>query len=63
MSCNDLEKLRMRAGRFNQRTNPRFLLFSLSGFDEELTESADKSGDTVLIGLDELFGMRPPGPL
>ncbi len=54
----ELETLRGRAGRFGDRTNARFVLFSLSGFDGALKEYASEDPSVMLVGPEELFGHR-----
>ena len=56
MSIRELEILKMISERLSSRSNPRYLLFSLSGFDGKLTEYAKDDPLVHLIGPDELFG-------
>lgn len=54
----DYNLLSERTRRFNNVTNPRFVLFSISGFEPKLEEYATDDESVVLIGPDELFGRR-----
>lgn len=62
MGMSDLETLMRRVGGLHGRFNPRYILFSASGFDEDLTDYAADNG-VLLIGLDVLFGDSPAPPL
>ena len=58
MGYGALMTLRERADRFADRTNARYVLFSISGFDRKLSESAADDPTVMLIGPEELFGHR-----
>ena len=54
LSMRDYILLRDRAERFSKVSNPRYLLFSISGFDDDLLDLNDPS--VRLIGPEVLFG-------
>ncbi|MBO7409459.1 MAG: AAA family ATPase [Candidatus Methanomethylophilaceae archaeon] len=58
MGFASLEALRMRSDRFLDRTNARFVLFSISGFDGRLSEYASNDPTVLLVGPEELFGHK-----
>ncbi|MDO5862627.1 MAG: ATP-binding protein [Thermoplasmata archaeon] len=62
MGMSDLRTLESRVENLHGRFNPRLILFSASGFDEDLTEYAADSG-MLLIDADVLFGDKPVPPL
>lgn len=62
MGMSDLRTLESRVENLHGRFNPRLILFSASGFDEDLTEHAADIG-VLLIDTDILFGDRPAPPL
>ena len=47
-----------RSKRFANVTNPRYLLFSISGFEPRLEELAAEDDSVILIGPEEIFGHR-----
>ena len=58
MGFASLEALRRRSDRFLNRTNSRFVLFSISGFDNRLSEYAAGDPEVILVGPEELFGHK-----
>ena len=54
LSMRDYILLRDRAERFSKVSNPRYLLFSISGFDDDLFDLNDPS--VRIIGPEVLFG-------
>jgi len=50
-----LEELEFRSGFVKGYNNIRFMIFSGSGFTDELEEAAESRNDLELVGLDDLF--------
>ena len=60
-SMRDYTLLRDRAQRFSKVSNPRYFLFSISGFDDDLLDLNDPS--VRLIGPETMFGHSDPPSL
>ena len=58
----EYNKLDDKARRFAESSNMRLMMFSSSGFEENLIGFA-KDSNVILVGLDELFGRRSPEKL
>ena len=58
MGYKEYNMLLERSCRFANVTNPRYLLFSISGFDPKLEDLAADDDTVLLIGPDEIFGRR-----
>ena len=59
----ELNELMRRVGLTKSGANPRYMLFSTSGFDADLTDYADERSDVMLVDLDMIMGRRAAPPL
>lgn len=59
----ELNTLTERVGLTGANVNPRYVLFSPSGFTEDLMDYAESRRDTILVDLPMLMGDVPPRPL
>ena len=58
MGYRDYNLLVERSKRFANVTNPRYVMFSISGFEPKLEDLAAEDGNVILIGPEEIFGRR-----
>ena len=59
----ELNELVSRAELTGANVNARYMLFSTSGFNEDLLDYADQNQDLVLVDLDAILGRRATKPL
>lgn len=58
-----MSTLTERVGLTGANVNPRYVLFSPSGFTEDLTDYAESHRETILVDLSMLMGDAPLRPL
>ena len=59
----ELNELMKRVEMTKSNVNPRYMMFSTSGFDGDLEEYAEERKDVILVDLDMMMGRRQAEPL
>ncbi len=59
----ELNELIERVEMTRTNVNPRYMMFSTSGFDADLEDYAHEHGDVILVDLDMIMGRKPAKPL
>ncbi len=59
----ELNELMKRVEMTKSNVNPRYMMFSTSGFDGDLEEYAEEHRDVILVDLDMMMGRRQAEPL